>query len=209
MSENPITKSDYSSRPDEDLAELCKTKDDEAFKELMRRYLKPIYNFSHQYGKTPEDAEDIAQDTFFKVWKYIGKYHKGRSFRPWLYTIARNTALDHIKKKKALSFTDLDDPNNELSFVDTLEDNGPLPSEIFETSMEVSRLTIALKDLHPDHQAILTLHYKEELTFDEIAGIVGRPMNTVKSWHRRALIRLRQIMAEPKPKAERERQTMI
>lgn len=198
MAEHEIPKNEYSGHSDEDLAESSKGKDEEAFKELMRRYLRPIYNFAHQYGKTVEDAEDIAQDTFYKVWKYIGRYGKGRQFRPWLYTIARNTALDHIKKKRAVSFTDLDDSDNDLQFADTLESTEPLQPEIFETAMEVSRLAEAMKGLHPDHRAILLLHYREEMTFDEIADIVGRPMNTVKSWHRRALIRLRELMSEQK-----------
>lgn len=195
MTDNDSPRKDYGGSTDEELAELCRDKDEDAFKELMRRYLRPIYNFVHQYSRTVEDAEDISQDAFFKVWKYIGRYGRGRQFRPWLYTIARNTALDHIKKKKAVSFTDLDDFDNDLQFADTLEDEQPLQPVALETAMETERLSKALEKLHPDHRAILMLHYREEMTFDEIAGIVGKPMNTVKSWHRRALLRLREIMA--------------
>ena len=142
-----------------------------------------------------EDAEDITQDTFFKVWKNIKYYTKGRMFKPWLYAIARNTALDQIKKKKALPFSDLDDKENDLSFADTVEDHEPLPPQIFETNFLTGKLSDALEVIHPDHRAILILHYKEEMTFDEIASIVNKPMNTVKSWHRRALIKLREELA--------------
>jgi RNA polymerase sigma-70 factor (ECF subfamily) len=191
--ENNPTKP-YAARSDQDLAEACRKQDHLAFQELMNRYMRQIFNFARQYAHTMEDADDIAQDTFFKVWKYITKYTRGRTFKPWLFTIARNTALDHLKKKKAAVFSDLDDNENDLLFVDTLEDPEPLPSELFENSMLVTKLTSALKILNPDHRAILLLHYRENMTFDEIADIVGKPMNTVKSWHRRALLKLRDML---------------
>ncbi|MDE2041381.1 MAG: RNA polymerase sigma factor [Patescibacteria group bacterium] len=180
---------------DEELVERSKHKDERAFEELMRRYMRQIFNFSRQYARAQEDAEDIAQETFFKVWKYLGKYTAGRQFRPWLYTIARNTALDHLKRKKAAPFSDLDDPENDLSFADTIEDPDPLPSEIFENTQRSQEVLRAMDSLHPEHRAILVLHYHEDMTFEEIAVVVGRPMNTVKSWHRRALMRLRQHLS--------------
>ena len=187
----------YETWTDEDLAAACKKHDGSAFQELMNRYIKQIFNFSRQYGRTPEDTEDITQDTFFKVWKYIGRYAKGRKFRPWLYTIARNTALDYIKKKRATLFSDIDDSENDIPFAETLEDQEPAADEIFAKTHDVNLLTKALDNLHPDHRSILVLHYHEDLTFDEIADVIGKPMNTVKSWHRRALLKLRGLMAEP------------
>jgi RNA polymerase sigma-70 factor, ECF subfamily len=190
LQENP-----YTGQSDEELAELSRKKDELAFQELMHRYMRHIFNFSRQYSKTAEDAEDIAQDTFFKVWKYIGRYTKGRQFRPWLYTIARNTALDFLKKKKAAVFSDLDDNDNDLQFADTLEDPEPLTPELLDKAAMADTVNGALKELHPDHRAVLLLHYREEMTFDEIALVVNRPMNTVKSWHRRALFKLRDILS--------------
>lgn len=185
---------DVSHMSDEALAEACRERDGSALEELMKRYMRQIFNFSRQYARTSEDAEDIAQDTFYKVWKYIGHYSAGKQFRPWIFTIARNTALDYIKKKRASAFSDLDDTENDLAFADTLEDPEPLPSDIFEQSAVAAKLTEALKHIHPDHRVVLLLHYQDGMTFDEIASVVRKPMNTVKSWHRRALIRLREIL---------------
>jgi RNA polymerase sigma-70 factor (ECF subfamily) len=190
LQENP-----YTAQSDEELAEKCRGKDEFAFQELMRRYMRPIFNFARQYSKASEDAEDIAQDTFFKVWKHIGRYTENRQFRPWLYAIARNTALDFIKKKKSAVFSDLDDTENDLQFADTLEDPEPLAPEIMEKAALVDVVNEALEGIHPDHRAVLLLHYHQEMTFDEIAVVVGRPMNTVKSWHRRALFKLRDILS--------------
>jgi RNA polymerase sigma-70 factor (ECF subfamily) len=183
-------------KTDEQLAELCRKQDHQAFQELMNRYLRPIFNFNRQYARAIEDVDDITQDTFFKVWKYIGKFKQGMTFRPWLYTIARNTALDHIKKKKAVSFSELDDNENNLSFAETIEDIEPSQIEILENDILSKNLSGKLESLHPDYQAVITLRYNEEMTFEEIAVVVNRPMNTVKSWHRRALIQLQKLMKD-------------
>lgn len=195
MEKSKSSKHGYMEMSDEHLADLCAKRDGSAIEEIMRRYMRQIFNFSRQYVKTIEDAEDVTQDTFFKVWKYIRHYTRGRQFRPWLYTIARNTALDLIKRKKAIVFSDLDDDTNDLQFVDTIEDTEPLPPELFENTAMASKLDEALINIHPDHRAILMMHYKDEMTFDEIASIVNKPMNTVKSWHRRALLKLRTLLS--------------
>ncbi len=190
---------DYPTSTDETLVEAVKKNDDNAFQELMRRYMAQILRFSQQYMKTVELAEDVVQDTFFKAWRHIKRFTSGRAFKPWIFTIARNTALDHIKKRRASSFSELDDAENDLSFADTLQDEEPLATELFEQAELATELTAAMEVLHPDHRAVLTMHYREELTFDEIALVIGKPMNTVKSWHRRAVIRLREAMAHRKP----------
>ncbi|MEI8328095.1 MAG: RNA polymerase sigma factor [Candidatus Taylorbacteria bacterium] len=189
---------DLSGKDDEELAEQCRKLDEYAFQELTHRYIRPIFNFVRRYTQAEEVAEDIAQDTFFKVWRNIKQFKKGMKFRPWLYTIARNTALDHIKKKKAISFSELDDVENEMVFADTIEDTELSQSEQFDITVTTDILMKKVADLHPDHRAVITLHYQQELTFDKIAMIMKKPMNTVKSWHRRALIRLRELLKNEK-----------
>lgn len=185
-------------RTDEQLVEAVKKRDDAAFQELMRRHIDAIFRFAKQYGKTDEDTEDITQDSFFKAWKHIRRFKTGNKFRPWLYAITRNTALDHLKKKRAMSFSDLDNTENDTSFADTLEDKGPSAHELFEQAESAAMLEGIMKSLHPDHQAVLIMHYREELTFEEIAVVMGKPMNTVKSWHRRALMKLRGLIPHRK-----------
>jgi RNA polymerase sigma-70 factor, ECF subfamily len=189
---------DYSNKTDEELAQKCKKLDEFAFQELTKRYIRPIFSFVRRYAQVEDVAEDMTQDTFFKVWKNIKQYKRGMKFRPWLYTIARNTALDYVKKRKATVFSELDDNENDLAFVDTLEDEKPLQTEIFDNVAMTEILAGTVEKLHPDHQTVITLHYQEELTFEEIAKIMKRPMNTVKSWHRRALIHLRELLKDNK-----------
>ncbi|MEN9912823.1 MAG: hypothetical protein RLY66_231 [Candidatus Parcubacteria bacterium] len=179
---------------DEQLAERSARGDDDAFQEIVRRYLGSIYRFAFQYARTEEDAEDIAQDSFFKAWKYIKRYKKGRPLKPWLFTIARNTALDFLKKKRPLTFSSIKNGEDTTPFEDTLEDTELLQTDLFERAESKEELLKLLDTLHPDHRSVLTLYYHEELTFEEIAETLERPMNTVKSWHRRALIKIRGLL---------------
>ncbi|MDE1975401.1 MAG: RNA polymerase sigma factor [Patescibacteria group bacterium] len=181
----------YGTETDEALVAACKSGDDTAFGELMKRYTKPILAFVRQYAGNDDEADDIAQDAFFKAWRHIKRFSEGRAWRPWLYTIARNTSLDHIKKRRASVFSDLDDESGELVFSDTLEDEEPLPHEIFERQELAAELEEAMRVLHPDHRAVIIMHYRDDMTFDEIAETMDKPMNTVKSWHRRALAKLK------------------
>lgn len=186
---------DYTGISDEVLAENTKKGDDSAYQALMLRYINHIYNFARQYAKTDEEAEDIVQDSFYKAWRHIGRFEKGRTFKPWLFTITRNTALDYVKKKRAMSFSELDEANAEMSFADTLHDPEPLPQELFDRALATGEIDKALGTLHPDHRAVLVMHYREDMTFEEIAKIMKKPMNTVKSWHRRSLLKIRELFA--------------
>ncbi len=164
-----------------------------AFRELMLKYIEAIYNFAKQYSKTEDDAEDITQDTFFKAWKHLKNFDAEKPLKPWLYAIARNTALDHIKRRRSSAFSELDGNDTELQFSDTLEDEEPLADEEFEKREIAEEVSEALKTLDPDHRAVMEMHYREDLTFNEIAEVMKKPMNTVKSWHRRALGRIRSL----------------
>ena len=185
---------------DEELVEQIKKGDDKAFQQLMERYIKHIFNFIRQYIRTPEDAEDVTQDTFFKTWKYIKRFKDNMKFKPWLFTIARNTALDHIKKKKAVTFSDINNADDEnMAFEETIADTELLPPELFAQVELADEMKEVLSILHPDHQAVLTMHYQQDMTFEEIAEIMDKPMNTVKSWHRRSLSKVKDKLMHRKP----------
>ena len=184
---------------DGELVEACTKGDDSAFKELMDRHVRSVFNFVRQYTKTDDEVEDIVQDSFFKAWRHIKRFKPGRPWKPWLFAIARNTALDQIKKRRTSAFSELDNAENDTQFAETIEDAEPLAPELFEQAELKGELAEAMASLHPDHRAIMVMHYHEELTFDEIAEIVDRPMNTVKSWHHRALRKIRPLLPHRSP----------
>lgn len=167
--------------------------DDESLAELVRRYVKTVYNFVYRFsGNNKEEAEDITQETFFKMWRSLKKYRTGENFKTWLFTIARNTAYDHLRKKKNFVFSDFD--TEDARFEDTLADTEPLTDEIFALAESKELLAQAMNELSPQFREVLILHYDHELTFDEIGKILGEPLNTVKSRHRRAVGALRKLL---------------
>ena len=184
-------------KTDEELAQKSIGGEDAAYQELMRRNMRQAFNLARLYIKTDEDAEDVVQESFFKAWKHLKRFDPKKRFSPWLLTIVRHTALDFIKKKKAVSFSALDangahdDEGDGPAFADSLSDAEPLADALFEQAETAAEVAQALDIIHPDHRTVLTLHYHDEMTFEEIADVMQKPMNTVKSWHRRALVKLK------------------
>ncbi len=198
MKDNKLTELSITDSSDEELAIQAQDGDDTAFNILSARHIKHIFNFVRQYIPKKEDAEDVVQNTFFKAWKHIKSFKKDKKFKGWLFAIARNTALDHIKKRRSFSFSEMNSTDEEsggdISFADTLTDPEPLPAEVFERKEIAKELTGVLDQLSPDYRATLIMHYNDEMTFEEIAVIFKKPMNTVKSWHRRALKKVRDLL---------------
>lgn len=162
-----------------------------SFEELVSRYTKPIYNFIFRLTGSIQTAEDLVQETFIKVWKNLDKYDQKQLFRGWIFTIARNTTTDYLRKKKTIPFSVLSKDEDHI-FEDTLSDDAYLPDETIARLEETASLEKILGTLPIDYQIVLLLHYQEGLTFEEIGDVVDKPPNTVKSWHRRALIQLRE-----------------
>ncbi len=165
---------------------------EEALKILIERYTPHIYNFVVRFVGT-NSAPDVVQDVFIKVWRNIKKFNAEKaSFKTWLFTIARNTTTDYLRKKKSTVFTDLDTP--ETQFSDNLEDENILPDEAIEKLEDKELLNKLLSELPESYQTVLTLYYQEDMTFKEIGEVLGKPLNTVKSHHRRALESLKKMV---------------
>lgn len=171
---------------------------EEAINALVNRYVSPVYNLLTRLVGA-EAAEDLTQETFLKMWKGLPGYDLEKSFKTWLFAIARNTAIDYLRKKRPTLFSRLrnerDEENEKRNFEDTLPDSASLPDELFEKKELAERLEEALKALSLDERTIIILHESDELTFEEISEVVGEPMNTVKSRYRRALQKLRAALS--------------
>ena len=167
---------------------------EEAFEELVKKYLKPIYNFLYRLTNDQAAAEDLAQDTFLKAWKNIRRFDQDRSFKTWIFTIAKNTVFDYFKKKKELPFSTLTDEEGE-SWLENIADENILPDEILERKDIAEELNNFLQKLPPYYCTILLLHYKEDFSLHEIAEILGEPYNTIKSRHQRGLLSLKKAIS--------------
>lgn len=172
--------------------------DESTLELLIGRYLKPIYSFIYRLVGNSQDAEDISQEVFLKVWKNIKKYDNSKSFKTWLFTIAKNTAYDSLRKKKEIVFSDFENDDSENGLEDSLVSSEILPELALIKEEDVVALEEAIKKLPPDYRTVLLLKETEELTFEEIGDILNKPMNTVKSHYRRSLLSLKKLLDAPK-----------
>ncbi len=161
---------------------------EKSLEELVRRYLPLIYNFSRRYSGDPDNASDITQEVFVKVWKNLKKFNTSKNFRVWLFTIAKNTALDWLKKKNALPLSLL----NENEGGENLAEN--FVDEIYKKSL-LNNLQLAIEKLPPKYSSVINLYNTKGLNFREIADFLKEPINTIKSRYRRGLIFLRKILS--------------
>lgn len=155
---------------------------------LINRYIDHIYNFLFRYVRDRGRAEDLTQETFIKVWKNLNRFNPERKFKTWLFQIARNTALDFLRKKKSVNFSELEEEDSGLF---EPADSSPTPQEIFEKKETEIKIKEILDELPPKHSSVLVLYYQNQLNFREIAELSGESIDTVKSRHRRAISLLR------------------
>jgi RNA polymerase sigma-70 factor, ECF subfamily len=167
--------------------------DEEVFAEIVKIYLKPIYNFLYRLAGDRDAAEDLTQETFVKVWKNLKRFDQKRNFKTWLFTIAKNTAFDWLKKKKEIPFSSFTDEEGE-SWLENVADENILPDEILERKNIAEEFEQILEKIPVHYRAILLLHYKEDFSLHEIAEILGEPYNTIKSRHRRGLGKLNELL---------------
>ena len=169
--------------------------DERALNELIARHLKSVYNFVYRIARNAQDAEDITQETFVKMWRNLKRYDQSQNFKTWLFTIARNTAIDALRKKKNFVFSDFETADGENPIFDTLADPAPLPDELAMRAEKQTLFETALGQLSPAYQEVFALHHESDLTFDEISTRLGKSINTVKSQYRRALLTLQKLLA--------------
>ena len=162
--------------------------------EIIRKFLPIVYNFVYRLARDKSLAEDITQETFIKVWKNLSKLDPERDKRPWILSIARNTTIDWLRKKQPLTFSQLSNDEDQ-DFSEQIADLGPWPDELFARQELGQLLANALDELPPVYREVVVLHQEGDLSLEEVSQVVGRPLNTVKSQYRRALLRLRGILA--------------
>ena len=191
---------DSTESSDEEIILLYKAGDQEVFKTLIARYSAPIYNFVVRLTNK-NDASDIVQEIFIKVWKNIHRFNPLKaSFKTWIFTIARNTTTDFLRKRKSLLFSDIDKSTRQdlaegETFAENIPDENLLPEEALQKLQDSEFLNKILEKLRPIYREVLILHYQEEMTFEEIGKILDKPLNTVKSIHRRAILEMRKIIS--------------
>ncbi len=168
--------------------------DQDALKRLYEAYIPAVFNFLNRMVPVGLDIENLAQETFVKAWSNLKRYDTDKPFKTWLFTIAKNTLFDELKKKRNVNFSDLqkDDGEGELD----VADDRPLPDELLKAAEADDRIGELLGRLKPKQATVVVLHVLEGMTFVEIGEVMGEPMDTVKTRYRRTLAILEKMLLE-------------
>lgn len=166
-----------------------------AFGVLIERHIGSLYAFVYRYVRNSEDAKDIVQEGFVRAWRNLKKFDPSKSFKTWLFAIAKNAALDLLKKKRPAAFSELSDDDEVLdAMLAPYNDQEELPDELFDRVQAKAAIDRAVESLPQTYRTVLGMRYAKQLKFREIAKALGEPIDTVKSRHRRGLALLKEII---------------
>jgi RNA polymerase sigma-70 factor (ECF subfamily) len=185
--------------PDADVVRLAQQGRELAFRELVRRYERPVFSLVYRMVRDRETAEDLAQDAFVKVLNHIDKYSPEFKFSSWLFKIANNVAIDHLRRRR-LDTVSLDgNPNAttaaevEASTIEIGSDQESALDEI-EAKELGSAIERAIATLRPEYRACIMLRHVEGRSYEEIAATLDLPLGTVKTYIHRARHELRKAL---------------
>ncbi len=173
---------------EKELISLSQKGDIDAFEELVARYERKVYTIAYRYMGNPEDASDLAQETFLKVFKSIDKFRGESSFSTWIYRITANICKDELRKIKRKPQTSLDQEIwlDEGSVIRQVVDEKPTPDEAFEQKELWNYLQDLIANLSPEYRMVIVLRDINGYSYEEIAQITETSLGTVKSRLNRA-----------------------
>jgi len=176
------------------IARGLREKDMGLLADLVERSQRRLVRYLLYLTGRREYAEDLAQETWIRVLQRGSQYNGRQRFDPWLFAIARNLAIDYLRKKRKTVQTDsLPDDRDEILL---LSASGPSPFEAAARSEDAIRLAGQLQILSPLYREALLLRFQEDLSLAEIAQVLGAPVTTVTSRIYRGLAALRSAFEE-------------
>lgn len=175
------------------LLHAARSGDEDAFAVLVERYEKRVYHQALRLLGNPEDAADVTQEVFYKVWRGLPQFQGDSAFSTWLYRLTDNAAIDLLRReKKRKGETSLD----ELNAGPPPADPSPTPQQALEQAELQRSVAEGLARLSEDHRRVLVLRELNGLSYEQIAGIMDLPAGTVKSRIARARLALAKILRE-------------
>jgi RNA polymerase sigma-70 factor (ECF subfamily) len=162
--------------------------DDLAFEELIEAYSPRLFRTIRGLAQDDGEAEAIMQETFWRVWRNLAHYKDDRPIFPYLVTIAVNQMRDRWRTEYWLDDTDFADA------IDQLPQDSPLPEALVQAQQDREQLVRAVQKLTPAYRAVILLRYQADLSYEEIANALNRPVNSVRVHLHRAKTQLRQML---------------
>ncbi|WP_404421506.1 RNA polymerase sigma factor [Nibricoccus sp. IMCC34717] len=184
------------------LVERFKGGDAAAFDEMVTRYWDRIYAMVHQLLRNQQDAEEVTQDAFIRAHRGLVNFRGDSAFSTWLYQIATNLARNRYwywwrrKRDKTLSFDQPVGDENDTTLAEIIPSEAETPGDLTVTQELVDRIAEGMEKLGTKHREILILRNVKNLSYEEIATILGISVGTVKSRIARAREALRENIGE-------------
>ena len=169
------------------LVERCLGGDAPAWEEIVRLYHRRIYNVCYRFAGAPEDAQDLTQEVFIKMYRTLSSYDVSKgAFITWVTTIARNLLVDHFRRSKHDRMTDSLESapagdDNVLTLGEQIPDLGPSPDAGIQVQETQKAVHQALQKLSPELREAVILRDLQEMEYREIARVLAVPEGTVKS----------------------------
>jgi RNA polymerase sigma-70 factor (ECF subfamily) len=189
------------------LVRRCLAGDATAWEEIVRLHNKRIYNLCYRFTSSPDDAQDLTQDVFIRVYKTMGSYNveKG-AFTTWLTTLTRNLLVDHFRRSKQDRITDsidasLREDDDSMTLSDRLEDTKPTPDDRLASKETQRMVQLALARISPDLREAVILRDLQDMDYREIAVVLRVPEGTVKSRINRGRMELARLLSRNKKQA--------
>jgi RNA polymerase sigma-70 factor (ECF subfamily) len=186
------------------LVRRCLGGDATAWEEIVRLHSRRIYNLCYRFTSSPDDAQDLTQDVFIKVYRTLGTYDVDKgAFTTWLTTLTRNLLVDHFRRSRQDRLTEsidagLREEEDSLSLSDRLEDQAPNPGDRLASKETQKMVQQALTHLSPDLREAVILRDLQDLDYKEIAQVLKVPEGTVKSRINRGRMELARLLSRNK-----------
>jgi RNA polymerase sigma-70 factor (ECF subfamily) len=172
-----------------ELVQLCLDGDDTAWARLVDEYRGLVYSICYLFCGSTQDAEDLVQDTFLKIWMNLGSYDPSRGeLKGWIATVTRNQRVDRYRRSSQQRHTDsIDtvvdswDSAGTIPMAQRIPDTRPTPHEVAVTSQVTAIVSNAVKKISPEMREVVTMRFVHELDNQEIAHRLRIPEGTVKS----------------------------
>jgi RNA polymerase sigma-70 factor, ECF subfamily len=198
---NPTPPPDWRALSDQEVVQQAVAGREAAYREIIRRYQRPIYSLIYRMVRNRELAEDLAQDTFIKMLNGIGSYRPEYKFSSWIFKIANNAAIDHLRRRELDTLSLDGSPHaegTEAIEATTLQIGDGAESQLDEVASKELGLQIesAIGHLRPEYRNCILLRHVEGRPYEEIAEILDLPLGTVKTYIHRARNELRALLAD-------------
>ncbi|HMN89141.1 MAG TPA: sigma-70 family RNA polymerase sigma factor [Saprospiraceae bacterium] len=173
--------------------------DQQAYAELLDRYRQPVYRTMLRMVHNAEEATDLTIEAFGKAFCNLAQYTPRHAFSTWLFRIAINNGIDHIRRKR-MTLVSLDEPadkEGEHGFAEYLRDRNRNPEEQIIREQRLEFMRYGLLQLESKYRLMIEMRYFEELSYDEIARALDLPLGTVKAQLFRAKELLYELLQKP------------